>query len=183
MESQLAFTFIVALLAGQRLWELRRSARHEARLRAEGARESGAAHFGAMKALHTLWFAAMLAEVFLLTRPFVPMLAAGAMVVAIAGQLLRRAAMQALGPRWTARVLTVPGGAPITHGIYRHVRHPNYLGVVLELAAAPLIHTAYLTSIVFSLLNAALLAVRIRVEDRALATDYRVSPRWERTGT
>lgn len=171
METRVLFVVIVLALALQRLLELRLSRRNEAAILTHGGREYGADHFGWMKALHMAWFVAMLAEVFLLDRPFIPWLAAVAFILLIIGQALRYAAILTLGPRWTVRVMTVPAEPPITRGIYRHVRHPNYLGVILEIVAVPLLHTAYLTALMFTLTNAALLAVRIRTEEHALDLD------------
>ncbi len=91
-----------------------------------------------------------------------------ALVTLIAGQGLRYAALLSLGWRWTVRVMTIPGLPPVRNGIYRYLRHPNYLGVVLEILAVPLLHSAYVTAIVFSLANMLLLTARIRTEDRAL---------------
>ena len=113
----------------------------------------------------------MLAEVYLLDRPFIPWLTLAAIIFVLIGQSLRYAAILTLGPRWTVRVMTLPTEPPITRGIYRYVRHPNYLGVILEIAAVPLLHTAYLTALLFTLANAALLVVRIRTEERALELD------------
>lgn len=171
VDTRLLFVVFVLMLALQRLLELRLSRRHEAAILAQGGREYGADHFGWMKALHTAWFVAMLAEVFLLDRPFIPWLALVALVFVIIGQSLRYAAILTLGPRWTVRIMTLPGERPITQGIYGYVRHPNYLGVILEIAAVPLLHTAYLTALLFTLANAALLIVRIRTEERALDLD------------
>lgn len=172
--TNLLFAGVVALLAVQRLAELRLSARNVAKLRAQGAVEAGAGHMPVMRAMHAAWFVAMIAEVFLLGRPFVPWLAAVALVGLLAGQALRYAAIRALGDRWTVNVMVLPGAPPVTGGLYRRIRHPNYLGVILEIASVPLLHTAYLTSIVFTVLNALLLRVRIRAEERALreANDY-----------
>lgn len=165
------FYLLVALLAGQRLLELRLSKRNEQRLKRQGGREHGAGHFPIMQLLHTGWFVAMVAEVGWLRRPFRPALAAVAALTAVLGQFLRYAAIRTLGRRWTVRIVTVPGRPPVRHGIYRYLRHPNYLGVVLEIAAVPLLHTAYLTSLIFSLGNALLLRTRIRAEEEALAAD------------
>jgi methyltransferase len=172
--SQEIFTVIVIVLAVQRLLELRLSRRHEARILAQGGREHASGHFGVMKAVHTGWFAAMLIEVFRIDRPFIPWLAAVAFIVFLMGQGLRYAAILTLGWRWSVRIMTLPGTPPVTQGIYRYVRHPNYLGVMLEIAAVPLLHTAYLTAICFTVANAALLFVRIRAEEQALntANDY-----------
>jgi methyltransferase len=69
---------------------------------------------------------------------------------------------------WSVRVFTLPGAEPITRGIYRYIRHPNYLGVALEIAALPLMHSAWRSAVIFSVANAVLLAVRAREEDGAL---------------
>jgi len=95
-------------------------------------------------------------------------LSALALSIFLLGQVLRYAAIRTLDWRWTVRIMTLPDAPPIEAGVYRYIRHPNYLGVILEIAAAPLLHTAYLTSIVFTLANAGLLIARIRAEERAL---------------
>ena len=64
--------------------------------------------------------------------------------------------------------MTMPGEARVQHGIYRYIRHPNYLGVELEMVAVPLMHSAYLTAAVFGVANALLLLDRIRREEQAL---------------
>lgn len=162
------FLGLVGLLAAQRLYELRLSGRHEAALRAQGAYEAGAGHMAWMRALHTAWLLAMPLEVFLLDRPFVPALAVVGGVGLIAGQALRYAAIRTLGPRWTVKVIVLPGAPPVTGGLFRYLRHPNYLGVILEIACVPLLHTAWLTALIFTILNGWLLTVRIRAEERAL---------------
>ena len=82
--------------------------------------------------------------------------------------------MQALQWRWTLPIMTMPGMPVVTSGVYRYLRHPNWLGVIWEIAFLPLIHTAYLTAIAFSLANAWLMSKRIQTEERALAenTNY-----------
>lgn len=166
-----AFGALVVLVAAQRLWELGRSRRHERLLLARGGREHARGQMPWMTALHTTWLIAMPLEVLLLQRPFQVSLAALAGVVFLAGQVLRIAAMRALGERWNVRVITVPGAAPVAGGVFRWVRHPNYLGVVLEIAALPLIHGAWLTAALWSVANAALLLFRIRAEEAALRAD------------
>ncbi len=168
MLTEWIFFGIVALVAVQRLFELRISARNGAAIRAQGGYEVGQSHMGVMKVLHTSWFVAMLAEVFLLDRPFIPWLAAVGLFGLITGQLLRYAAIRTLGDRWTANVMILPGAPPVTSGLYQRIRHPNYLGVILEIACVPLLHTAWGTSLVFTVLNGFLLRVRIRAEEQAL---------------
>jgi methyltransferase len=159
----------LALLALERLVELRISARHAAWALARGGIEVGQRHFRAMKALHTVFLLACAAEVLLLERPFVPALGWPMLALALAAQALRYWAIASLGPHWNVRVIVVPGAPAVTAGPYRWLRHPNYLAVALEGIAVPLIHGAFWTAAGFSLANAALLAVRIRCEERALA--------------
>lgn len=165
------FLILLFLLAAQRLWELRLSRRNASALLQAGGREHAAGQVAIMKVLHAAWFVTMVGEVFWLRRPFRPWVAAVAGGVFLAGQTLRYVAIHALGPRWTVRVITLPGAAPVTEGIYGSLRHPNYVGVALELAAVPLLHSAYGTALLFSLANALLLRARIRVEEGALAAD------------
>jgi methyltransferase len=98
-------------------------------------------------------------------------------VAAVLAQALRYWAIWSLGERWNVRVIVVPGDPVITRGPYRVVRHPNYAAVAIEGVALPMIHTAWLTALCFTLANAVLLAVRIACEERALAnhTDYRAA--------
>jgi methyltransferase len=169
MLSELLFFGFVTLVVAQRLAELWLSRRHEVELQRHGAREHAARQMLAMQLLHGLWFASMLLEVGLLAPPVLPWLSALSGLVFFAGQALRYSAMHALGWRWSVRIYTVPGAAPVASGIYRYVRHPNYLGVVLEMAALPLLHSAWRTALLFSTANAVLLALRIRAEERALS--------------
>jgi len=86
----------------------------------------------------------------------------------LAAQALRWWCIRTLGPQWNTRIIVVPGLALVGGGPYRFFRHPNYVAVVVEGVALPLVHSAWVTALVFTVLNAALLTVRIRVEDRAL---------------
>jgi len=162
------FAGFVAGLALQRLFELRLSRRNEQRMRQRGGREHAPETYRWIVTLHVAWFAAMLLEVFAGRRKFRPWLALPALGVFAAGQALRLTAIRTLGWRWSTRVMTVPGEAPVRHGIYRYIRHPNYLGVELEILTAPLVHSACLTSTVFGIANALLLRDRIRREEQAL---------------
>lgn len=168
MTTKLAYTLFLFALSLQRLWELQKSNRHQRSLLAQGGREHSPGHFPAMAMLHSTWIIAMGAEVWFFDRPLHHELALIACAVFLIGQLLRLWAMRDLGERWCARIITLPQAAPIRRGIYRYVRHPNYVGVVIEIAAAPLIHSAYITAIVFTALNAWLLVVRIKAEEQAL---------------
>jgi methyltransferase len=123
-----------------------------------------------MVVLHTGLLVGALAEAWL-RRPDVPSALAWSMLVlVVASQALRWWCITTLGRRWNTRVIVVPGMAPVDSGPYRLFRHPNYVAVVVEGVALPLVHAAWITAVVFTVLNAALLVVRIRAEDAALAT-------------
>ena len=169
MVSALAYTALIALVAAERLAELVVSNRNLRWSRQRGGIESGAGHYPAMVALHTGLLAGCLLEVWLLDRSFVPALGWPMLVLVIAAQALRWWCITTLGNQWNTRVVVVPGAPRVTSGPYRRLRHPNYVAVVAEGVALPLVHSAWLTAVVFSALNAVLLSVRIRSESRALA--------------
>lgn len=162
--------FAVLLLAVvvERIVELVVTQRNAARLRARGGHAVGESHYPFMVALHTGLLVAMPVEVFLLDRPFVPALGWTAFAVVCGTMALRYWAIATLGDRWTTRVFVVPGEPPVLGGPYRFLRHPNYAAVILEVAALPLVHTAWITALVGSILNAFVLRTRIRVEEAAL---------------
>jgi methyltransferase len=168
VNSQALYVALVLAVAVERLFELRIAARNRQIALANGGKEYGAGHFPVMSIIHAAFLLACIAEVVLLDRPLYVPLAVVSLLGVIAAQALRYWCIATLGPRWNVRVIVVPGMALATDGPYRFLRHPNYLAVVTEMIALPLVHTAWLTAIVFSLLNAAMLAVRIRVEEAAL---------------
>jgi methyltransferase len=169
-----AFVVLVLAVAIQRMLEVRVSRLNEAELKARGGIEDAREQMPVMVAVHTAWLVVTLLEVLLLDRPVHRGLMLIALLAFCAGQVLRLSAIQALGGRWTVKVITLPGEPPVTRGIFRYLRHPNYLGVILEIAALPLVHSAYLSAILFSVLNGLLLRQRIRAEERALgaSSDY-----------
>ena len=168
-DSRVLYAVLVTVVAAQRLGELVLSARHQRLLLARGGVEVGAAHYPWMVLLHATFLPACVLEVWALRRPLVLPLAV-AMGGLLAGAMaLRFWSIGTLRERWCVRVIVLPGAPLCTSGPYRFLRHPNYLAVVVELAALPLLHTAWLTALVFSAANSALLAVRIRVEENALA--------------
>lgn len=169
MLSAYLFVGLVLVVALQRLAELRLSRRHEEHLVRLGATEHAPAQVRAMQVLHGCWFISMLLEVALWQPPWQPWLSVLAGLVFSIGQALRISAIRALGKRWTVRIFTLAGAPPVTTGVYRYLRHPNYLGVVLEIAALPLVHSAWRTALVFSVANAVIVAVRVRAEERALS--------------
>ncbi len=161
------FLAFLALVAAQRLWELRVSARHAAALLARGAVELGRGHYPFMIAVQVLWLGAMAAEVLGLgARPWpgTPVCAA----LYVAAEILRQWARRALGGRWTTRVYALPGEPLVTSGPYRRLRHPNYLAVAVEMVAGPLIFGAWRTALGGVALYGLVLAARLRAEGGAL---------------
>jgi methyltransferase len=167
--SEWLFTGLVLLVAVERLAELVVSKRNAAWSFARGGVESGRGHFPPMVALHSALLVGAVAEVWLLDRPFVPVLGWTMLALAAASQALRWWCITTLGHQWNTRVIVVPGLPLVGGGPYRFLPHPNYVAVVVEGFALPLVHSAWLTAVVFSVANAALLSVRLRVENQALA--------------
>lgn len=170
MTTLTAFTVVVGLVALERLAELVVSNRNAAWSLERGGRESGQGHYPVMVVLHTGFLAAMLVEAFARRPEVPPALAWSMLAVVVAAQGLRWWCILTLGPRWNTRVIIVPGLEPVRSGPYRLLSHPNYVAVVVEGVALPLVHGAWITALVFTVANAALLTVRIRVENQALAS-------------
>jgi methyltransferase len=164
------FTGLVLAVGVERLVELVVSNRNVAWSLARGGVETGRGHYPVMVLLHTGLLAGALLEVWLRRPAFVPLLAVVMLALVVASQALRWWCIATLGHRWSTRVVVVPGLPPVTTGPYRFFRHPNYVAVVVEGLALPLVHSAWFTAVVFTVCNAVLLWVRIRVEDAALAT-------------
>lgn len=169
MTSLAWFTLLVGVVAVERLVELVVAKRNLAWSRAHGGVEFGSGHYPAMVTLHTGFLVGCLAEVYLLNRPFLPVLGWSMLAIVIAAQLLRWWCITTLGTQWNTRVVVVPGAPRVTGGPYRFFSHPNYVAVIAEGFALPLVHTAWITAVVFTVLNAVLLNRRIAVENSALA--------------
>jgi methyltransferase len=163
------YVLLIAAVAGERLAELLISARNLAWSRERGGVEFGARHYPAMVVLHTGLLAGCLLEAIGLHRPFLPALGWPMLALALAAQGLRWWCIATLGRQWNTRVVVVPGAGRVTAGPYRLVPHPNYVAVVVEGVALPLVHTAWITAVVFTVLNAALLGIRVQVENNALS--------------
>ena len=158
----------VGLVAVQRSVELGLSRRHERLLRARGAVERGQEHYPLMVALHVFWLLSTLVEG-ILHGPGLPALWPIPLALFLCVQPLRYWAIFSLGEYWNTRILVVPGTKLVRRGPYRYLEHPNYVVVAVEVLTFPLIFGAWITALLFSILNAALLYVRIREENRALA--------------
>lgn len=168
-DTRVLYTLLVALVALGRLFELRVAARNRRRLLERGGVEVAPGHYPWMVALHTALLISCPLEVWFLNRPFVPLLAGAMLFLLIVAAALRWWVISTLDGRWTTRIVVLPGVAPVTGGPYRFLRHPNYLAVILEIVSLPLIHSAWLTALAFSLANALLLRVRIRAEETGLS--------------
>ncbi|MDT0164831.1 isoprenylcysteine carboxylmethyltransferase family protein [Actinotalea sp. AC32] len=167
---------VLVATAVERVLELVVSARNARWSFARGGVESGRGHFPAMVALHTALLVAPLVEVTAADRPFLPWLGWTAVVLVVASQALRWWCITTLGPRWNTRVIVVPGLPLVSRGPYRLLRHPNYVAVVLEGVALPLVHSAWVTAVAFTVLNAVLLLrFRIPAEERALEAARRTA--------
>ncbi|ADU01113.1 MULTISPECIES: isoprenylcysteine carboxyl methyltransferase family protein [Mycolicibacterium] len=163
-----AYTLLIAAVAVERLAELVVSQRNLKWSKARGGVEFGAGHYPVMVVLHTALLVGCLVEAS--HREFIPALGWTMFAVAIAAQALRWWCITTLGPQWNTRVVVVPNAGRVTGGPYRFMSHPNYVAVVVEGIALPLVHTAWITALVFTVLNAALLWTRISVENKALRT-------------
>ncbi|MBI3678271.1 MAG: hypothetical protein HY243_16805 [Proteobacteria bacterium] len=163
--------FLIGLLTLQRLLELYHSNRNTRALLARGAKEHGHAHYPLIVALHVCWLASLL---LLVSHPFV--MHWWALGLFVLFQALRIWMLISLGPYFTTRIITLEGEPLVKRGPYRFMRHPNYLVVVGEIASMPLALGETAVAIVFSLLNAGLLAWRIRAENAALASRRQLSP-------
>jgi methyltransferase len=157
--------WLVLLVALERVAELVYARRNVARLRAEGAIELGADHYPFMICLHGAWLAALWLSV-----PAAAPIAWPWFVLYLLLVVARIWVMASLGRYWTTRILHVPGAPLVRRGPYRFIRHPNYAVVAGEIAVLPLVFGAWQIALVFSILNAAMLAWRIRAENAGLAT-------------
>ncbi|MFN6544149.1 isoprenylcysteine carboxyl methyltransferase family protein [Mycolicibacterium nivoides] len=160
------FTALIALVAVERVLELVVSKRNLQWSIAQGGKEFGAKHYPVMVALHSALLVGAVVEA-RRRRPS-PVLGRIMVVVVLAAQALRWWCITTLGRQWNTRVVVVPGATRVVDGPYRVLPHPNYVAVVTEGAALPLAGGAWITALVFTVANAALLRTRIRVENEAL---------------
>ncbi|MFQ5974532.1 MAG: isoprenylcysteine carboxyl methyltransferase family protein [Alphaproteobacteria bacterium] len=159
-----ALWIVVGLVALQRLGELAYARRNTRRLMAEGAVEEGAGHYPLVVAVHAAWLLSMVLLIPADAPVVWPLL--GLFILLQGGRLW---VIASLGRFWTTRIITLPGAPLVRRGPYRFLKHPNYLVVAAEIAALPLAFGAWEIALVFSILNAAVLAQRIRVENATLA--------------
>jgi methyltransferase len=164
------YVLLVAAVALERVVELVVAQRNLAWSRSQDGVEFGAGHYPVMVVLHTGLLVGALVEVIGLHRPFLPALGWPMLAIVVGAQGLRWWCITTLGRQWNTRVVVIPGAQRVVGGPYRFFSHPNYVAVVAEGIALPLVHTGWITALVFTVLNAALLRIRIRTENAALAS-------------
>ncbi len=175
VSSAVPYLVLIAAVYTERLVELVVSGRNARRLLAAGGIAVGDDHRRIMVGFHAVFPAACAVEVLALHRPFPGALGACALGLVLGAQALRWWCVRALAGRWTIPVIVVPAASPVTRGPYRVLRHPNYLAVIVEVAALPLVHGAWWVALAGSAINAGILAARIRSEERALGAAWRAA--------
>ncbi len=168
------YVVLIVAVAVERLAELVVSRRNLAWARGRLGREYGHGHYPFMVVLHTGLLIGCLVEA--AHRSFVPALGWPMLAVVVLAEFLRWWCITVLGPRWNTRIIVIPGLPLVEGGPYRWLRHPNYVAVVLEGIALPLVHTAWITAVVFTVANAGLLRVRISAENAAMAQALTETP-------
>jgi methyltransferase len=161
------YVLLIFLIALERVAELAVARRNARWSQQRGAREFGRGHYPVIVAAHCALLGGCLVEPPLAHRPFIPALGVPMLALVLLAQPVRLWCIKALGHQWNTRVLVIPGQSLVRTGPYRYLRHPNYAAVAVEGAALPLIHTAWLTCVCFTIANAAILTVRIRCETAA----------------
>ena len=160
------FIAFILILIFQRLTELYISSKNEKWLLGQGAVEYGQKHYPYMVALHTLFLVSLITEyVFTANHP-VSFIFLYLLVVLLG---FKYWIISSLGPYWNTKIYRVPGKGPVKKGPYKVLKHPNYIDVVLEIAIIPLVFHLYYTTVIFSVLNAIMLYVRIKVENEVWA--------------
>jgi methyltransferase len=166
-----AYLALLGLVGLERLVELRISRRNQLKLEKLGVRKVAEPHFRWMVFVHAGVLACAAAEVLLLHRPLIPSLAIAMAALFVFTNALRWWVIRTLAGHWNVEVMASSRVGVVTSGPYRWVRHPNYVAVVIELFALPMMHTAWLTALAGTLANLEILRRRLRVEDGVLMAD------------
>jgi methyltransferase len=162
------YYLLILAISAERLVELIVSKRNARWAFDQGGKEFGRRHYPVMVTLHIALLLGCIVEVWALHRPFIAWLGWPMLALVALSQALRWWCVTTLGRRWNTVVIVVPQTPLVRRGPYRWLHHPNYVAVVAEGVALPLVHTAWLTAACFTLANTLLLAVRIKVENAAL---------------
>lgn len=167
------FFVLISLVIIQRLIEVAIAKHNEKRMLAQGAYEVGASHYPYMVTMHVCFFISLIVEVFIFDRAISPIFPLF-LLLFIFVQLLRVWCLASLGSFWNTKIIILPDANVVKSGPYTLMRHPNYVVVCLEILLLPFMFQAYFTGIAFTLLNLAMLSVRIPTEEKALieATNY-----------
>lgn len=171
MALTVAYISLLVLVGIERLGEVAVSRRHQRKMKAQGAQKIVEPHFPWLVAFHTVILVAAGAEVLFLHRPLIPALAIAMMVLFILSNAIRYWVIFLLGGLWNIQIMDSARLGIVTSGPYRWVRHPNYVGVVLEVFSLPMIHTAWITAVFGTLVYFEILRRRITIEDRVLLAD------------
>lgn len=158
------YYWFILLIGIERLAELAVSRRNAKWSFAQGGREFGQRHYPVMVTMHSLLLLSCVTEVAMTDRPFVPWLGWPMVGVVVISTAVRWWCVAVLGKHWNPRLIVIKGAPLVQRGPYRWLHHPNYTAVTAEVAALPLVHSAWVTAIVFSVANALVLTVRIRAE-------------------
>jgi len=159
---------LAVVIATERILEIRLAGRNRRLMLARGARESGQDHYRWVVLLHSAWFLAWIAEAAWRGPQLHPLWELW-LVLFFLAEILRYWCIRTLGVHWNTRILVIPGAPTIGSGPYRYLRHPNYVAVVVDLFTVPMIFNAWITALVFTVLNLALLLlVRIPAEEKTL---------------
>lgn len=169
----LLFYIIISLVIIQRITEVFIAKQNEKKMLAQGAYEVGASHYPYMVALHVSFFVSLIAEVLIFERGISPLFPLFLLIFLFV-QGLRIWCLTTLGTFWNTKIIILPGARVVSKGPYLFIKHPNYVVVCIEIVLLPLMFQAYITALCFTLLNLAMLSVRIPLEEKALseATNY-----------
>jgi methyltransferase len=165
-----AFTILIILVAIERVVELLVSKRNLAWSKDHGGIEFSFGHYPFMVILHSSLLIGSLVEIYISKPKLIPALAWTMFGLVMASQILRWWCVTTLGKRWNTRIVIVPNLARVISGPYKYLNHPNYVAVVIEGFALPMVGFSWITASIFTTLNIPLMIVRIRAENQALAT-------------
>ena len=165
---ELAFKVIVIFTVIQRLSELVLSKSNEKHICAQGGQVLPETNYIFMVMLHTSWLLVIIYYAFFNNLNFSTLFFPLFLVLFFIGQTFRIVAIKTLGRRWSTRVMILPEAPAINHGLFKTFRHPNYIGVVIEIAALPLMAGLWPVAVIFSILNGVILFFRIRFEEEML---------------
>ncbi len=161
------FIIFITVVIVQRISELILAKNNERYLKSNGAIEYDKRGYKYIVLMHNLFFISVIAEFVFLERQLNEYWQV-LLIIFICTQLLRYWAIFTLGRRWNTKILVLPNSEPIRSGLYKHLKHPNYIAVIIEIAVIPLLFSCYYTAVVFSILNLIVLKRRIRIEEEAL---------------